>query len=350
MKAQTSRYEVFLPIVFLLAVFIFFVFYNSKSKEILIVHSYEPTYSWVRDVNIGLQNTFVKDKRFQVRYLYMDTKRHPEPEFVRNAGLVARRIIGAIQPKVIVCIDDNAQKQVGQFYVNDPKISVVFAGVNADHTKYGYDKAKNITGILERLPLAGLRDTLYILARQRRIPETQYINVAHISDNSETVLSDDAYMHNFNDWGRINLEKSVLVGTFDEWKTAILEANKKLDFVIISNYRSIKRNPQDKEFMPPTEVLKWTVENAKIPMVGVNAFFVEEGGGLAIATSPFEQGTMAANYAQRLVLENEHPSNIPIVKTEQFIVCIRDSVVKKMNINLPDIYEAFARVTKKHYD
>ncbi|USO01738.1 MAG: hypothetical protein H6849_01705 [Alphaproteobacteria bacterium] len=349
MFTSKIRFDYIIPSLLLLFAFTFFIIHNSGRKEVLVVHSYQTDYSWVRDVNSGLKNIFANEKRYNVRYHYMDTKRHTWPTYLRNAGLITRRLIGAIRPQVIICVDDDAQRLVGQYYINDPNISVIFSGVNASQETYGYDKAKNVTGILERLPLGGLRDTFYLLARQRGLAENVQIRTAHISDNSPTVQNDDKYMRQFSEWGRVKLEDSKLVGTFDEWKKAVLEANKTLDFITISNYRSIRRNPNDKEFMSPKEVLEWTMQNATIPAIGVNAFFVEEGGGLAIATSPYEQGSSAGLAAQQIVIGGKTAKDIPIVRTEQFIVCIRDSIVEKMNIELPDIYDAFARVTKKHY-
>ena len=279
MQKFFTRLDHLIPTVILSFSFLFFIIHSVGRREILVIHSYQTDYSWVLDLNKGIKGILDVDRGYNVRYHYMDTKRHQEDSFLKNAGLVTRRLIEAIRPNVIICVDDNAQKLVGQYYINEKDISIVFSGVNANQNNYGYQDANNVTGILERLPLSGLRDTLYIIAKQKRTGQDAPIRAAHISDNSITVQKDDEYMKNFPDWGRVNLKESKLVSTFDEWKEAVYQANQSLDFIIVSNYQSIKKTPLEKKFMDPKELVKWTIENAMIPVVGVNTFFVEDGGG-----------------------------------------------------------------------
>ena len=71
-------------------------------------------------------------------------------------------MIDETQPDIILAVDDDAQNYVARYYINHPHIRVVFAGVNNDPAEYGFDRASNVSGILERLPIDALKETLLI--------------------------------------------------------------------------------------------------------------------------------------------------------------------------------------------
>jgi hypothetical protein len=126
-----------------------FGWYNMSKPSILILHSYDKDYPWVRDINIGLNRVLNNKYLYQVRWYYMDTKRHPYDNYKESAGIAARNLIEQTQPDVVIAMDDDAQKFVTQFFKNHPKIKIVFGGVNREVKDYGFDQSNNVTGILE---------------------------------------------------------------------------------------------------------------------------------------------------------------------------------------------------------
>jgi ABC-type uncharacterized transport system substrate-binding protein len=338
-----------IPVVLIIALFSFFAKFNSQRQDILVVHSYFTDYSWTNDVTEGMNQVFGGKTNFKVYFHHMDTKRHPTDDFRRKAGAMTRKMIDAMQPKVIICIDDDAQKYVGTYYKNDPNISVVYGGVNAKEGSYGYDAtAKNVTGIYERLPLQGLTETITMIAHTQG--KTGTLKIAHISDESSTVKADDAHFHAFKGWGNLKLERSRLVSTFSDWKKEILAANKELDFIIISNYRAISRHEDNPTILvPPAEVMAWTMANAKIPVIGVNGFVVEDGGAIAVAASPYEQGETTARMALDII-KGKSASELPYQLTEQFVVGMNEKALEKGNIEVQQIYTAFSKIAKRYYE
>ena len=91
--------------------------------------------------------------RGTIRYHYMDTKRFPDPNSKEKAKISALNLIDRWGPDVIVTIDDDAQILVGTKFVDDPDVSIVYAGVNNDPARYGYFKANNVYGVKENLVL-----------------------------------------------------------------------------------------------------------------------------------------------------------------------------------------------------
>ena len=319
------------------------IYTNYERPRILILHSYAPDYFWCRDVDIGLRRVLSNQSFYSIQWHYMDTKKHPEPKALRNAGVIARRVIDMVEPTILIAIDDDAQKYAAKYYINHPKISIVFCGVNADLTTYGYEKADNITGILERLPLQAVQETIMLLNTKKK----EKLRISHLSDSSTTVRLDDRFLHQYN-WGSvIEVLPSRLVSTFDEWKAAVAALNREADYIIISNYRKIyKTAAAGSKLISPKEIIEWTMKNATVPVIGVNSFVAEDGAHLAISTSPYEQGEVAARLALRLLEGKVKAKDIPIKQTKQFIVNM--SRRGKEFSSLPTAYENFARYADKY--
>ncbi|HEO65297.1 MAG TPA: hypothetical protein ENI73_05420, partial [Spirochaetes bacterium] len=99
----------FLIGLFLISLGIFLIVTNLNKPRVLILHSYYTDYSWVRDINEGLDRVF-KKYSYNIRYHYMDTKRHTDNNFKIKAGLTVIKMIESWKPDVILSIDDNAQQ------------------------------------------------------------------------------------------------------------------------------------------------------------------------------------------------------------------------------------------------
>ena len=324
----------------------YFFVTSVHRKTLLVLHSYGQDYAWVRDVNIGIKRAIGKSN-YNILWHYMDTKNHPEEDFKKKSGIIARRVVDYVKPDVVLAIDDDAQNYVAKHYFNNEKIKIVFAGVNAKASQYGYDKAKNVTGILERVPYEGIKAAIQTQADLLGLKPPY--KVIHISDQSIIVKYDDINLHEYKNWHPINLVPSQLAGTFDEWKKAILESKKHADFILVSNYRKVYKDAKSKEIVPFKEVIQWTFKNAPIPLIGINGFVCEEGASVSIATSPFEQGETGAKMALAILEEKVEPSDIPIQTSTYPMVFMSEERLPLSGLKFPQIYEAFARATDKFF-
>ncbi len=328
--------------VFLVGFVVVSLVYNIDKPIILVINSYNTDYSWTRDVNEGLKKILSSSSSYNIRWHYMDTKNNPSESHKQRAGLLARRVVDEIKPNIIIAVDDDAQEYVAKYYIDQPGIEIVYSGVNAAPEDYGYDQASNVTGIQERLPINGVRDTLIEI--QKSNPSVSEIKLMHLSDDSGTVQADDEFLHNYGvKWDPVKLMPSVLVHKYSEWKKAVSIAHEDANCLLISNYRKIYDD--NGKLVPATDVMKWTIENSKLPIIGVNGFTVEDGAKFAVATSPFEQGEVAAKMAME-ILNGKKVSEIPVTQTKQFIIYMRG----KFEWILPAIYEAFARAANKYWE
>ncbi|MCL6611579.1 MAG: hypothetical protein K6T66_08595 [Peptococcaceae bacterium] len=306
-----------------------------------MIHSYDPDYSWVRDVNHGISEVLGK-KPFSVKYFYLDTKRHPDTGYMSNAGMAAGNLVGKWKPGVIIAVDDEAQMLVGKYFVNHPSINIVFAGVEGILEEYGYDTAVNVTGIFEKIQLDALRDTMVqILPEGRR-------RIAHISDASQSALISGGEINSYT-WEPLELKESTRCKTFDDWKKAVLKAQDNADILLLTNYHSIRRSPGDKSIVPPREIIQWTEQNSRLPGISCRETYVEDGGMMAVCASPQEQGRAAAEMALEIVEKGVKPRDIFFRENQLYVMHIRESAVKSRHLAMPKTFEAFARATGHYY-
>lgn len=342
--------------VFILGALAAFIGTNLAKPRVLVLHSYDLDYSWVRDVNVGL-NRVLRGKPYNVRWHYMDTKRNPSNDFRERAGLLARRIIEDWKPDMIIAVDDDAQKYAAMYYTMseaemkkaERKMYIVFVGINGEPKPYGYDTAANATGILERKQWTAVKN----LIDQSVRPNVQGrpVRIAYVGDSSGSVKEDTKFLESF-DWAPFKLYRSRLVSTYDEWKEEVTKANAEADVLITTNYRRIQESAADaKRMVEPADIVRWTEDNTpKIPVIGTNGFYVEDGGMIALATSPYEQGDVGARMAVDILEKGTAPKSIPVQSTQEFIVYLRANRVRENNFHVPKVYESFARAMNNYYE
>ncbi len=340
------RLEGLVIAIFLVGSISLFAWFSISKPRILILHSYDKDYSWVRDVDIGIKRVLDPRNDYALRWHYMDTKRHSTEDFKANAGKAVRRMIDEAPPDIILAVDDDAQQYVTRHYLNHPTIKIVFAGVNNEPEAYGFDRANNVTGILERVPLAALKESLLLIAQRNDLKAP--LRIQFIGDRSDSVLGDERYFRRY-DWAPLKVLDSILVSTYGEWQQAVQASLGKVDFLINSNYRKVIRSVTDPKLVPPAELIAWTENHSPVPVIGTNGYFAEDGGMLAIGASPYEQGEVAARLAVEILDRNTSPKLLPFRKTQQFVVAIGEAAIHRRNIDLPDVYEAAARASNKYF-
>ena len=207
--------------------------------------------------------------------------------------------------------------------------------------------ALNVTGVLERKQVVAVRQAIFDTGIKG--PGGGPPRILLIGDSSESVKSDMEHMSHF-DWKPIELVGVKLAATYDGWQRLIREADGQADVIITTNYRKLTRSKGSRELVPAAEIVSWTEANSKIPLIGTNGFFVEDGGMMAIGTSGYEQGEVAAKMAVQIVDSGVSPKSIPIASTTQFVVYLRPPLLKQHDIKLPPLYESFARATDNYLE
>lgn len=340
------RISQWLALLFFACAGAYLVHLNISRPRILVLQSYLDDYSWSRDIDTGIRRALDNPTAYSVRWHYMDLKRHTDDQFRKRAASSAMKVIKDWKPDVILAVNDAAQKYVATQYANHPTIKVVYAAINGEISPYGYDKANNVAGIVERKALPALKEGMIELARSKGIAADK-IRFINIGDRSDSLISNERYILE-HDWAPLKLVDSKLVATFDEWKKVVTEAEKTADFIIFANYRQLRETPGSKAFVAARTVMEWTEKNSKPITLGMQGFNVEDGAAIAIGVSPFEQGEVSGEMAEAIVA-GKSPKDIPAQSTRQYVVYMSDSRLKARNLKVPAIHEAFARASNTYF-
>lgn len=330
----------------------FIISQKAAQPRVLVIHSYHTDYPWVIQINEGIRRIFQGHQNIALRYHYMDLKNHAGDDFKRTAASTAHRTIKKWKPDVLIISDDFGQALVGQRYLNDPDIKVVFCGVNGDVGVYGYDKATNVVGILERKPLAAIRETLLMIARARGFRPNGYgeqkPRVLFICDTSNSVSAELENLRSY-DWDPLVWIEPIRVTDFGGWKKAVQDANSGADLILVSDYREFLLPSGAKEPIDPSVIMAWTENHSEIPILGMSLVNVSDGGMISVFTSGYEQGEVAGRMALAMV-RGEDPDSFEVERTRQFLISVRKSAMDHRSLPIPTIYESFARATDNFYE
>jgi ABC-type uncharacterized transport system substrate-binding protein len=319
------------------------VLWVSYSKpRILILQSYSTDYVWTHNIDIGLQRVLERQSWVDIHTLYMKTKKRSDKRYLERAGIAARNAIDQIRPNVVIAIDDYAQKLAAKYYVNHPTINIVFAGVNGGVKSYGYEGAKNVTGIFERKPVAALREVVKFI---EKAPNPRAL---FLSDSSHSAERDAGYMAKYK-WAPVRYEGHLAVKTYKEWQKAVLGIKAKSDILFVGAYRKLY-NSTGKGKVSAKKVMEWTYKNSPVPVIGINEFVTADGAMLSVGVSPYEQGEVSATMALKILREKMSPSKIPNAHSTQYIVAMRRSALEAKGITVPGVYEALAQVSGNYFD
>ncbi len=294
------------------------------SRKVLIVHSYDPEYPWTERIDAGIRKG-LGEISAEVQTFYMDTKRRSDEASKIAAGKKAAEMVTEWKPDVVIASDDNAQKYFASSYAGQATPQVVFCGVNGDANDYGYP-ASNVTGVLER---PYFEETLKFLAMLR----PGFRRISLISEDSLTAMLASRYMRTTNP--SFEVRSSTMCNSFEEWQIAVKNAQDNADAIGINAYHSLKRAGTD-ESVPPDEVIRWTLANSRVPVVGFLDFAIEDGALCGMVESPEEQGLRAGQLA-RMILGGRKPSEFPIVESGLHgRKMLNLDTAEKLGIRVPD--------------
>lgn len=293
---------------------------DLKGKRVLLVHSYHEGYPWVDTITEGVKSK-IQGSGLVLDIFHMDTKRHTDKAWKIEAGQ-HRKKVDEFHPDIILASDDDAQQYFAMSYLNTT-LPIVFTGVDADPSKYGYPAA-NVTGIIER---PHFRESLELAQQLRPLRR-----VAVLSCHDSTSIVALGFMK--QEQVDVEIVEWLMIEDFEEWKEAISRFNHSVDALVIRSYQAVKK-AGSMENVNPREVARWTRENARIPTIAFHDFEIEDGLLVGVVKSGQAYGALAADYAIR-ILQGTPPPALPIMKPRQGIPMVNRTTAHKLGILRPE--------------
>jgi len=293
------------------------------AKKVLLVHSYEREDPWVAEVTSGVAEAFA-EQNVDLEIFYMDSRRQTSPQWKEAAGERARQKIDTWHPEVVIAVDDIAQIYVVQKYVGKKTPFFVFCGVTADPGDYGFP-ASNVTGIVERpqveQSLAWLREIVGKVGRVAMLSDEDPSSV-----NLERFMSGEEYS--------VKILGYHLISEFDVWQERVKKYNVDADAMFIYRYHAVY-GQDEKVNMASKDVLQWTIENSREPLVGFFDFAVEAGMLCGVVIPGQERGLQAGKMAVAL-LRGTDIRELPIKIADQGVRMINLRTAARLGITVSE--------------
>jgi ABC-type uncharacterized transport system substrate-binding protein len=227
----------------------------------------------------------------------------------------------AEKPDLIVTVDDDALKYVGA-RIDD--IPVVFAWIFGAPSQLGMPK-DNVTGIIR----ASYAVDNWRLAK-KLFPEVKTVGllskyslpmegVKKVLEGRAPFLEKDS---------GVLYKETFMCETFEDWEKAVKAFP--YDFIYLADTSRVTKDGKE---MDRREVAKWTVDNAKVPVIAAVESDVEGGGLLAVVTSEHTTGKMAAETAID-ILNGAAPSQV-YKQSKKGKLVINVKTAQKYKLNIP---------------
>jgi len=272
-----------------------------------------------------------------VKYNYLRLESSLDPNRVRNAVNDAHRAIALQRPDLVIAVDDESNQLVARDYAGKDRPKIVYVSTLLPPASYGYDTAGNASGIQERLPLDAVRETILVI---RKGKAARIAVLAMDNLNGQAELGQVTAYH----WGPHRLVASKASNSFQEWQQFIQNQADRADLLLILSYDGLVRSSQDRQAVPPSELVVWIEKNAKPLPIGLDTTYTKDGGGLTISPAPSDFGEKAMTMALQWLNAPKGAAAPEVSSSPHFKVGIRNSLLQVRGIELPAIYLEAARV------
>jgi ABC-type uncharacterized transport system substrate-binding protein len=296
---------------------------DGAPVRILHAMSYHTPWRWTEGQLEGFK-AGLGDVKAEYKVFELDTKRYSDAQQKEERGKAARAVVEQWKPHLIYTTDDDAQDLVTRHYLGTPIVQI-FSGVNKAPAQYGFDKASNVTGVLEHEHFA---ESVRLL--KRVVPTVKRL----------VVVIDDAQMWNpvVERMKAAKLPPDVgivaweTIRTFDEYKRRVAAYPAMADAIALIGIFNFKDGTGKN--VPYQEVQRWTAENSSLPDLGFWVDRVHHGTLVAITVSEYEQGLAAGRLARKVLVEGKSPRELPMLPTTKGVPVISLARAKKLGIKV----------------
>ena len=287
---------------------------SGFAARCLYVSSYHAGYVWNDDIEEAM--TKVLRGQCEIKKFYMDGKRNLAPEFARQKGLEAKKLIDTWKPDVVIVADDNAARYLVMPHLKNAAVPVVFCGINWTVEPYGFPYP-NTTGMVEIGPVEPLAKEVRTVVPNAR--QGIFLSAEEMTQNKEVALNQKVYAKH----GITILHRPVQ--TMAEWEKAFLEAQK-ADFIILGNNAGINDWSHERALALVTQKgKKFTVSYLD---------WMAPYTMLTMAKIAGEQGDWAARAALR-ILKGARPNSIPIAANQRWNIFVNPTLLRETGFTLP---------------
>lgn len=315
---------------------------SAEKPRVLIVHSYDNGFRWSakqeEGIREGLKRGGYEEGSYDLRVFYMDTRvNFLTREQIALRAEIALRTIEEFAPQLVFLTDDIAVEEVALPYLRnnpDSPVSFVFSGVNGDPSRYAPVRSLDapgvrLTGTVERIPF----QEAFAAARRVFGSSTHVVVFADDSPSSRTVM--DGLRRSLAEDSSgypLKVVDVVVISTFEEWKEKTAQYENEADLIAVLNYHRIRDGSGN--IVQPREVIKWTVENSRLPAFGLISDWSADGLVMSYGNSGMETGVFVGMRGAR-ILDGTDAGTMPIVDPREYETTFNTTTIERENIYVP---------------
>ncbi len=307
---------------------------GDREYRIFMVNSYNPEYFWSARQSQGIKDGLAGFRLVTQEY-FMDSKRHPEAEWLARQKEICLVEITVFKPDLIFTGDDNATRLIATHFLGQ-SLPVVFYGLNAEPESYGLvtggqrqAPGGNITGVLERHDFMQAISKLNTLCHVNNQPISKLY-----------LLTDNSYTSNqlFESLRQAEMafQFKVIclppVGDVAEYQSLVDELNHPGNALFIYNLQTIKGSHGN--YVDYRVILAWTRARLKIPSITFHRKYVEEGLMFGLLVSGYNQAFHAALKAKKILLGTP-PGEIAIEIPPQGTAALNKTTIQRLGFKVP---------------
>lgn len=294
----------------------------AREQSVLVVHSYHEELAWTWQCSRGIREALGD---MEIKELYLDSKRLPEPEYTARAESVLAEAL-RLRPEVVMLGDDNALRLLGE-RISAAGIPVVFFGINNNPREYFKTLPDNVTGVLESLPL---------------FPWMRYLGKIVPHAAKMLVLMDDSATSEAIINVTFKNRRRVFVQNFlveykiakgcAEWQRIVQDAGT-YDLIVMPTFHVLRNELC--EHIPVEEVVRWTSANSPVPVFSHQDYTVGDEGLVGAYVIFGEAHGRQAGEVVRQILEGKNPRDIPAQMDKEGLFYFNRRQLRRYRLTLP---------------
>jgi len=276
----------------------------QPAPEVLVIHSYYPTFTWSDNITQGIRKGLTKDGKQEahIYFEFLDAKRHPEEDYLeQQAKLLRMKYPDPEALDVVICSDDQALNFLLDRTDTLLKgVPIVFCGVNG-YSPQMRERKHALTGVIEAIdPKSTLEAALRL---QPNVREVLVINDITLTGQAIEETARQAFQP-FRDQLHFRYVSDMSMAGLQSEVSKLSPGA--IVFLFVFN-----RDNKGRNFTHEAS-LRYIDAHCKVPIYGPWTFYLGEGIVGGMLTSGEMQGNAAAQLALR-ILSGEDAEDIPIV-------------------------------------
>lgn len=322
---------------FILFLFLITFLEASKSKEILLLHSYHKGYTWSDDISKTIEEKLSRLNNTELTTAYMDTKRVSNSSYIQSLYELYKIKFNDRHFDLIIASDNHALEFLNKYSKElFPNTPIIFTGINYYNNKI-ISNLTQVTGVVEQVDLEKNFSLIKKLHPKLKkllvINDTSTTGLA-IKKDLQPIIKKYSKFFKIEYTDNLNIKELKLkASNLNKQDSAIL-------FVLLFKDTTGKYFTYKQSFKQVKEV-------SNVPIYGLWDFYLNYGIVGGLLTSAVAQGEAVVSMALK-VLNGTDIRTIPVLEKSPNRYMFDHQELKRFQIDVDDYVKEYEIINQPH--